>query len=156
MGSRKSEDLIQIDRNSLDDEWVEQPGLYHRYAVALADAKQELDYEKANLDLVKAELDADIRTDPEAYGLARTTESAIESTILTQKRYRVAQKKVREAKHRVDVLSAAVGALDHRRKALENLVSLFLADYYSKPKAPDGAREKMAEVEKRVVRRKGR
>ena len=48
---------MEIDENALDEEWVEQPSLYFRYASMVADARRDLDQAKANLDLTKAEVD---------------------------------------------------------------------------------------------------
>jgi hypothetical protein len=46
--------------------------------------------------------------------------------------------------------------MEHRKKALENLVHLHLANYYSSPKAPNEDKEKVQEMTKKVVRSKGR
>lgn len=147
---------LSIDQNRLDDEWLAQPKLYFQYAAELADARRDLDFAKNSLEVVKAELYQSIMSSPDAYGLAKTTENAINSALPTQDGYQDAQAVVVKAKHRVAVLDAVVGALDHRKKALEHLVSLFLSNYYSKPKASDGTKDRMDEVERDDVRRRGR
>jgi len=147
---------IQIDENSLDVEWVGQPRMYFKYASMLADAKREQDQAKVELDLVTAELDMVIRSDPDKFGIGKVTEAAIKATVLAQKEYGKAQKAVLTAKHGVDVLGAAVTALDHRKKALEGLVQLRLANYFSEPRAPEGAKERLGEASKENIRRRGR
>jgi len=142
---------LGIDQNDLDKEWVNQPSLYYKYATDLADAKQDLEEAKSDFDVVKAELDQTIRSFPEKYGLAKLTEAGVASAIPNQDRYKTARDNIIARKHDVDILEAAVSALDHRKKALENLVSLFLANYYSSPKAPNHGRERMAEVEKNSI-----
>ena len=154
--NREIELDISVDPNALDSQWVEQPRMYFRYAAELADARRDLDMAKADLDLTDAELDLSIRQSPGDYGLDKITEAAIKATIPSQQTHIDGHGKILEKKHDVDVLGAAVSALDHRRKALENLVQLQLANYYSAPKAPEGAKDRMGEVEKRSVRRKGR
>jgi len=152
----KNEDIeldISIDPNELDREWISQPKLYFRYASMLADAKRDLDAAKVELDLTQAELDQSIRSDPEAFDIGKVTEAAIKAAIPTQKEYRKAAKALSNAKHLVDVLTAAVGALDHRKTALSKLVDLFLASYFAKPKASENARERMEDVERRSIRR---
>jgi hypothetical protein len=49
-----------------------------------------------------------------------------------------------------------VAALDHRKKALENLVYLHGQSYFSAPTAPRGMKDRMDEVEKASVRGKAR
>lgn len=156
MRDKEIELSLQIDRHRLDDEWTQQPRMYFCYAAKLADARQELDRAKTELDLVDAELDIKIRKNPELFDLPKVTESVIKSTIVAAGAHIRANDFVIDAKHAVDVLVAAVTALDHKKKALENMVSLQLANYYSSPKAPEGARERMNEVNKRSIRRRGR
>lgn len=149
---------FQIDENNLDSEWIGQPRLYFRYASGVADARRDLDECKSDLEVTKAELYRKISgcEDPAVYGLKKTTEAAIASAIVEQDSCREAQGAVVEARHRLDVLSAAVAALDHRKTALTKLVDLFLANYFSNPKASPGSKDRMDEVEKDSVRRRGR
>jgi hypothetical protein len=60
------------------------------------------------------------------------------------------------AKDRVNKVEAVVTALDHRKKALENLVYLHGQSYFSAPTAPRGMKDRMDEVEKASVRGKAR
>ena len=147
---------LGIDLNRLDDEWVGQAAAYYKCASELADARRDWEEAKSESDVVKAETALAIRKDPEAFGLVKVTEKAIETTVPLQPAVRVADKNVIDARHRMDVLQAAVTAFDHRKAALQKLVELFLANYFSKPTAPEGAKDRMDEVERKVVRRKGR
>ncbi len=147
---------LQIDEHELDQEWVAQPSLYFRYAAKLADARRDWEEAKASLDVTKAELDDSIRRNPAAYEVAKVTERTVEAATVCQQEYQAARQSVIDAHHVVGVMEAAVGALDSRKKALEKLVELHLANYFSRPRAPEGAKEKMADVEKAAVRRKGR
>jgi hypothetical protein len=147
---------IHPDPNELDKEWCNQPRLRFRYGQELADARRGLATAKAELEVSEAELDLAVRSDPGKYGLEKVTEAAVKSTVPTLKQYQKAKRAVIDAQYAVDVLDAAVSSIDHRKKALEDLVQLFMMDYYSKPKAPEGARERMEEVGKANVRRRGR
>ena len=144
---------IRIDQNRLDEEWVNQPSLYFRYAAKLASARREVDEAKSDLELTRAEVDQSIRSSPGSYGLSKVTEKAIESVIPTVEDYRKALDAFHLARHTADVLDAAVRALDHRKQALEGLVKLFLANYFSRPQAEGETREKMKEVERKSIRR---
>ena len=147
---------LQIDENQLDTEWLNQPQLYYRYAAKAADARRDFDAAKDELEVTKAEVDQSIRSDPAKFGLTKLTEATVASAVIIQEEYQKAQENVRQARHRHDVYQAAVSALDHRRKALEKLVDLLIANYFSAPRASKVSKSRMNEVEKEFTRRKGR
>jgi len=151
----KSDDksFLDINEHELDKEWIEQPRLYHKYARKLADARLAFDEAKANLDLVSADLDNKIRESPEDYDLEKVTEPGIKNCVLLQDEYREAIQALNDARHEVNVLEAAVSALDHRKRALEKLVDLFAMDYFAEPKTPKTSRAKeYVEDKKRSMR----
>ena len=155
MGKRSDElRALEIDSYRLDEEWNDQPVIYARYALKAADARRQWDESKANLEVVKAELDRAIRKNPEEYGITKITETQISSTIVLQDDYKVANEEVISTHHNMDVVNAFVEALDQRKSALSKLVDLFLADYFSKPRASSTARDHMEEVEKKSARAK--
>lgn len=127
--------FIDIDQNNLDKEWIEQPGLFYKYACLLADAKKSLAEAKSNYDLIQAETAAEIRREPERFGLEKVTEAAITATIPLQTLVKKGSTDFIESRHTVDTLEAAVTALEHRKRALENLVSLHGQSYFSTPRA---------------------
>lgn len=148
--------FFEIDKLRLDSEWVEQPKLFHKYSTRLADAKEELERAKAHKDVVEAELGRDIRSDPAKYDLPKVTEGAVEACILLQPSYQAALDQVIKSRHNVDLLQAAVDTLDHKKKALESLVYLHGQDYFSAPVAPHAEKEKMEEMQKKQIRRRGK
>ena len=132
--SDDTESLISIDENALDREWCNQATRFYDTAVQLADARAELATQKTTVDLVEAELSLKIRTSPSQYTDVKITESVIESLVLTRPAYQQAMTDLDTARHKVDVLQAAVSALDHRKSALENLVKLHGMSYFAQPK----------------------
>lgn len=148
-------DIFDLDQNRLDEEWLGQSKLYMTYASQLADARAEWERAKASRDLVSAELDRDIRSNPDKYDLVKITEGGVEKTIITQRGFQTSNEAVIKAKHKVDLLQATVEALDHRKKSLEALVSLWIGSYFSDPKAPKEGREKVDEITKRNIRQRG-
>lgn len=150
------DDDFQIDVNRLDEEWVRQPELYRRYAEAAADAKRVHEEAKNDLEVIRADVEQMVRKNPESFGLAKTTEGAIKTAIDLNEKVREAEEAVIEARHAMDVMQAAVGALDHRKSALGDLVRLFLADYFSKPQVDEGSKEAVDDMEKRRTRRSQR
>ncbi len=148
-----TEEFIHIDETRLDEEWVNQPGLRFKYGRKLADARERMDEAKADLDITKAELDRDIRSDPEEYGVERISEAAIANAVQLQEEFHKANAVFRIRRHDVAIYEAAVFAIDHRKRALEKLVELFMADYFATPRSPKGSGEVMDEVVKQEVRR---
>jgi len=149
-------DFFDIDINRLDEEWINQPKIFFKYASQLADARRKLEEAKAELDVIRAEIDLDIRSNPTNYfgnKIGKTTESLITSTILQQSKYQEALLSFRKRKHRIDILQAAVNALDHRKSALERLVSLHGQNYFATPKPIDKtSMETVDNIEKGAAR----
>jgi hypothetical protein len=146
---------VTPDPDQLDRNWIDQPRLRLHYGRELADARRDLAQAKADLEVTEAELDLAIRADPKEYGLEKVTETAVKATVLMQPVFKGSQKKLLRCQHSVDVMQAAVSAIDHKKSALEELVRLRLADYYSECRAPEGAKEPMEEMTKAAVRRRG-
>jgi len=144
---------IEIDQDALDLEWLEQPMLMLKYAKNLAFWKRRVEKAKTQLELVKAQLDREIRENPESFEInTKLTETVIFNTILKQPNYIEANLDVINSKYEQNVAQAAVDAMDHRKSALENLVRLFGQQYFAGPSIPNNINrewEKKAK-EKRV------
>lgn len=148
-------EFFRIDQNRLDEEWTNQAPTYYEYSVKLADAREEHERCKARRDIVEAELDRAIRQRPEEFGVEKVTEGVVGKTIILQKKYQQAHDNVIRAKHDLDIVQAAVDALEHKKKGLESMVYLQSQGYYAEPKGPRVVREKVEELEKRNIRSKG-
>lgn len=146
---------FQIRNHHLDREWLSQPEFMHEYCVKLADAKKSLNDAKANLELVEAEQDREVRMHPSRFGIDKLSETRIKNAVVLTASYREANKDVIEAQHECDVLQAAVTALEHKKRALENLVHLHGMSYFSEPKADGEDFDAMREARRdRVLSRK--
>ena len=138
------ESFLAIDEYRLDKEWLKQPDLMYEHATMYADAKRDSSEAKSNLEIVKAQLTNKVRTYPEKYGLPdKPTEKAIEAKVLSSKRYRKAHKAMLDAVHAMDVHAGAVKGVEHRKTALEKLVSLQGQNYFSTPRASNEDRQAM-------------
>lgn len=146
--------FLEINQYELEREWVEQPRLYEQWATKAAKARLRLDEAKGELELIEAELDKTIRTEPGKFGVDKITEGAVQKTVVLQDEYQEAAAAVNQAAYELGVIQAAVTALDHRKKALEKLVELWMASYYSEPKARGEAKNRMEDAGKRAVRGK--
>ena len=154
----KREDMLEIhpDQNRLDEEWGKQSRLRLSYGFMRADARKELSQCKAELEVTESELKLTIRDHPEKFGLAKITEDAVRSTLVIQDEYKDALGKVISAQHEVDVIDAALAAIDDRKHTLEDWVKLYLSGYFSDPKAPEDGREEWEERTKQAGRMRGR
>ncbi len=150
---KKLPDLFNLDENLLDKEWINQVAHFFKYARKLARARKGHEEAKADLAVTEAELARDIRASPEAFQLPPKppANDVVEKTILLRVEHTRARDAVIIAKHRVDVLQAYVDALDHRKKALENLVHLRAMNYFSEPVAPKVARDQTERAERQAA-----
>lgn len=126
----------QIEEDALDLEWLDQPSLMMKYAIAAADARAELDRAKERLDIVVAQLDREIRAKPSKFGIDKVTEAVVEHTILLQPKRQEASNAVIKAKYESDMAYNAVKSIEARKDALENLVRLHGQQYFAGPKVP--------------------
>lgn len=169
--SKKSVDLemdynkdLEIDKDSLDEEWIKQPHIYMQYAKAAAETAMERDIAKEALDVTRAEVDMDIRQNPEKYnapedkhGVAKVTEAFVSSCIILSNEHKSCLKEYNKKKLEADLIAAGLRAMEHRKKALEGLVQLYIGEYFSTPRQPKGDEnisERVAEKTATFQRRK--
>jgi hypothetical protein len=124
-----------VDVGRLDEHWINHPKRYHIAARKLADAKLELASAKSTLEIVEAELFLDIKNNYERYGLAKSpSDGTAKLMVKVQPKYKKFDRRVNLRKHDVDTYEADVNGYEHMKRALENLVDLWKADYFSKPR----------------------
>jgi hypothetical protein len=124
---------VEIDRDSLEGEWEKQAGLYMHYALKHADAIQERDSVQENIGTCEADLDQQIRQEVLEKG-EKTTEKAIANRIKVNKEMVALNEKLIKANHKINVIQSVVRSLEHKKKALENLVNLWVSGYNATPR----------------------
>lgn len=124
---------IKINRYKLETECEEHASMYHYYSSQLAEAKTELDKASDNLKYRLSELELDVRKNWESYSDSKMTEAGVKAILETNEKIVKAKEEEREAQHEVNVLTAAVYSLDHRKTMLDNLVTLLVKGFYSVP-----------------------
>ena len=144
------ENDIQIRQDELEMEWLDQPSLMFKYAKNAAEMRRLLDLSKEKLDLAKAEIDKEIRTNPEKFGIEKITETVVANSMLATFKYKKANEEFLNAKYEVDVAQAAVVAMSQRKDALENLVRLHGQQYFAGPKVPHDISELRESRQKKV------
>lgn len=140
-------DDLQIDKHSLDSEWVRQPNLFDKYSKELIEIEYQRDFLKEKIEIAKAQLELEIRSAPKNFGLKdKPTEGSIKAVVATSKDIQGLTNEYLECSKDVKTLGVAVKRIDsHRKKALEKLVDLFLAGYFSKPKINETAVKESSE-----------
>jgi hypothetical protein len=125
---------VKINRFKLELECSDHSSVYLYWSEQLTEYKAKLDEIKTRMDYKGAEVELELRKNPPE-GL-KVTESAIMAMIKTNKEINNLAQEFNEARKALNLLSAAVVSLEHRKSMLENLRHLFIAGYYSR--AGDG------------------
>jgi len=137
---------LAIQKHALDAELLDQAQRMFKYSSAHAQAMLNRDKAKQSLDITRANLDASIRSELTA-AQVKFTEAVVDGRIRISPTYIQAQDIYQKAEHEVQLLLGAVMAMNARRSMLENLVKLFLGQYWSEPRlegrglAPDIAQD---------------
>jgi len=127
---------IVINASALETEWLRQPGLYLKYAELLADARRQAKKAAERVKVCRSELVERAQGNPQGcLNSEKATSQLIEAYYRTHKDHKEAKTKLVDAEYEADIYDAAVFAFHQRKAALENLVRLHLAGYYSEPKA---------------------
>jgi len=131
--------LVYIDKDKLDEVVFTHADRYLEYAEQLEEARHGVEVAEAKLDVVKAEVEKEIRKFPKRFKLKLPIrEASIKLEIVLHPRYQKFESRLIEKKHRRGILQAAVNALDHRKRMIEKGCDLFFAGYFGKPRVdPD-------------------
>ncbi len=141
MEGKNYERDLEIDKYALDAECMDQPRRFIHWAELLAEATAMKDRSDQALEVTKAQVEQEVRINPEAFGIDKVTEAAIKSHTTTHPKVIKAYEEWVQAKYQVNILFAAKEALEQRKSMLENLVKLFLSGYWSDPKIKGEAKE---------------
>ena len=137
----------EIDKNHLEDESVTQPCMYGFYAMQLAEARNELDVAKSNLEATIARRSAYYYNNP-VDGI-KTTADGMKVMVGNDTEIQEAQDVVDKKQAVVNVLYAQVNTLEQRKSCLDNLVKLSLARYYNESETDTSGQTRLKETMKR-------
>ena len=125
-------DELTIDKYNLDVEWINQSKVFAEWGEELVYAQERTDKAKANLDLIKAQIDSKIRTNNIG---GKITEAQILNMIIQDSEYQKAIVEHIEAKKQEGIIEIARKAFEFQRnKALDRLTDLFLSNYWAEPR----------------------
>jgi len=125
------QDDLKINIRQLHREWKEQPAKFAKWGEKWADAVAERDRISRELELLNIEYDTEARQNADEIFPKKPTETAISNWIDSHGDIQDLKRDLIEANRIVNHYSIAKTAFQHRTKALENEVKLYLADYYS-------------------------
>lgn len=128
---------LYIDEGALDVECLDQATLMMRYSKAFAKAEKEVARVKEKRDVVRAELDRDIRKDPLSFQITtRVTEDVVKNAILLQDEFKEVCDELIDAQYEMSMLKGAVDSIKQRKDMLQELVKLHGQQYFAGPSIP--------------------
>lgn len=132
-----SEDL-KIDETSLDLEWLDQANLAMKYGKRFAFAKKRLTEADEKVKVIKAELISEANTNPmKCCKKDKPNAADIEAYYRTHRRHKEAKEEWITAQFECDMAEIAKNEVSFTRKAaLEQLVTLYMGNYFAGPKVP--------------------
>jgi len=125
---------LEVNSNNLEEEWIIQPSLYMYYSEKYANAVLERDKSKRDLELVEAKLDLFIHQNWETEFSKQPSELLRRDYVISQSEYKEKLDLLINANYKVNLLQSAKNAFEHRKKALEQIVTMNITGYHSEPK----------------------
>jgi len=141
---------LKINSYNLEEELIKQPQLYFEWASASVQATKEKEAEKNKLDIIKAEVERKIRSNPEKYG---STEGAVKNAITLSSKVKRQTKVYLEALANERILSRAETAFQQRKSMLVALVQLNIQLHFAEPSLPKSVKEKKYRSRKDEIRK---
>jgi len=124
---------LKINKHDLDNEWINQPFLQMKYVKFAVEAEIDMRRKKEVFEIKKAELYLAIRIEREMAKL-KVTEAILDAEIKLDLDCKNKYDEYLTALELFKFLSGAVEAFQQRKSALENMVKLYLNNYFSHPK----------------------
>lgn len=130
--SLPDKNMFVIDKEHLDQEWEKQSVLTFQLTEENATARFRYDSAKRAYDVVRAEVNLDVRRNPAKYGFAsKPTEAAIEAIVDSNRSVCEAAAAIQKARYDLDMSAAGISAIESKKKALESLTQLTAINYYT-------------------------
>lgn len=130
---------LSINKFKLNDELLHQPQLYYEYAYKTAQAKNDMDDAKDELDIKKSEIEATIRKEGKF-----TKEGEIKNAVEINRSLRSTREKYTEARRKYNLLGKAEKAFEQRKSMLQTYVYLQVHNISSDVKVPQSHQREMS------------
>jgi len=129
-------DDLFINRHDLPTEWENHPHIYMYWAEEYTYAVIDRDKQKDQVELTFADLDGQIRLDPDAHQLEKVTDKSVAEAIKRTQTYQDEVEKLHQSNLVVNRMAAARSAMDHKRKALDAMTTLLINQFYNSNTVP--------------------
>jgi len=146
-------DWCRTDRYNLEEEWERISERICIVSDLFVSFKNEADTAKWELDREEAEIYADVRANPGAYGIDKFTEKAAQMVTALQDSTKELSKEHIKIIGKAREVEGWLKALDVKRRALEYLVQLYSTQYFSEPKTKGATQEGIDKVRSRRTNR---
>ena len=134
---------LKIDKDNLDEECINQPVLYDRYASQVPDSVYGMDQAKLDMEVLKADLYKKNIALAIKDGGKKPTDKSLESDILLDSDFQKVQDIYYEAKKKAEKAKAVREAFMQRKEMIRGLIELHNSTYFSRveTKTDKSARE---------------
>ncbi len=122
--------LLLIDKNAMDDMWLDQPRIVQEIGERVALETSRRDEAQDQLADVSATVDGEIR-EAHAEDEKKPTETAIKNEVKQDSRVQRAQRRLRVFELNVSRLQALSTSFHQRRYALQDLTTLWIGGYFT-------------------------
>lgn len=152
--------LLLIDKNAMDDMWLDQPRIVQEIGERVALESSRRDEAKDQLADISATVDSEVR-EAHAEDEKKPTETAIKNEVKQDSRVTRAQRRLRVFELNVARLQALSTSFHQRRYALQDLTTLWIGGYFTsnsgaardaRERKGAGGREAMQQERKRRER----
>lgn len=137
-------EALKINKDDLDNEWVNQPELFNEAGRSYARCMAQRDQCEQEYKLVQAEVDRRLR---ELHADSKPTEVRLKNMVTEHVEVQNAFTEMNMWNHMTEAFKVLKEAYTHRRDALKELVNLHLAGYYghtANARDQDISRDKLA------------
>lgn len=125
--------FFDVDENNLVEEAKSHSKRMFEMCSTLAEAEADAKQADVLVEIIEAELDKAIRSNPESFGIKKISENAIKNCIKLTNKWQKAKERCIQAEKTRDVFKGGVEALKHRKEMIGSVVYLHGQSYYSSP-----------------------
>ncbi len=136
---------LTIDQNALDVECLNQAKIFMKWSRRYTDARKERDVAKRLTTIIRAEMSQAVRIAPSEYGLEKVTEGGVQNVVESCKQVSDADNSLIENQRNTNLLESAKDSMYQRKEMLQELVKLYLSDYWADPRVSSKSVTKLAD-----------
>lgn len=122
---------LSINEYLLDQEWQQQPLRFMEIATQAVESRRDAEQARIARDVQWGDLCRAARECPEKFGIGKVTEGQITEVVTRHPEMVKAEQAVVAAQYQQQMLDRMVQAMEHKKRALENLVTLYGMAYFS-------------------------